>query len=190
MQQRAEVFADNTTPGLESCHTSLSVASPVLTSSPVLQAHTPPPPALPTSDIKASGTPVRFSSLTPVISMKPKKSDHSSGSAPDDQCDKRGHTGIKKEPIDNGGYKSNVNAGSAPLVSKHDTAPIEGGREKEPLANIRDAEHDKHDPAHKHINVNSGCSLQHVQPKCGNRVEPKTRSSKIAPAASHSPNQP
>ena len=40
-----KVFANNTTPGLESSHASLSVASPVLTSSTALWVHTPPPPA-------------------------------------------------------------------------------------------------------------------------------------------------
>ena len=43
MQLRAEAFAYNTTPGLESSHASLSVASPVPTSSQILWAHTPPP---------------------------------------------------------------------------------------------------------------------------------------------------
>ena len=47
VQLRVEAFADNTTPGLKSSHAPLSAASPVPTSSPVLWAHTLPPPALP-----------------------------------------------------------------------------------------------------------------------------------------------
>ena len=81
MQLRVNVFVDNTILGLENSHTSQSTASFVLTSSPALQTHTPPPPALPLSDIKASGTPVGFSSFTLVISTKPKKNEHSSDSA-------------------------------------------------------------------------------------------------------------
>ena len=112
VQPRADVFANSTTPGLESSHASLSVDSPVLTSSPVLWAYTPPPPALPMSDIKASDTQVRFSSLTLIISTKPKKCDHSSDSASDDQHDKRAHVRIEKEPIEDNNYGSNVNTGS------------------------------------------------------------------------------
>ena len=61
MQLSAEAFADNTTPGLESSHAPLSAAALVSTSSPAIQTHTLPPPALPISSIKASGIPVGFS---------------------------------------------------------------------------------------------------------------------------------
>ena len=190
VQLRVEVFADNTNVGLESSHASLSLVSPVLTSSLVLQAHTPPPPALPMSDIKASGTPAGFSSLMLIISTKPKKHDHSSDSASDDQCDKRAHIGIMKQPIDDGSYESNVNARSAPLVAKCDTASIEGGREQETLTDIRDAEHDKPDPAHTYSNVNSGCSLSTFPVHIWQWSSAQTRSSTTASAAGQSPNQP
>ena len=120
------------------------------------------------SNIKVSGTPVRFSSLTLIISTKPKKYDYSSDSASDDQHGKRAQIRIEKELIADGGYGSNVNIRSAPLVT----------------------EHDKHDPTHKHSNISRGCSLQHVQPGSGNGAQPKARSSRTALAASHSPNQP
>ena len=157
MQLRTEVFADNTTPGLKSSYASLSVASPVLTSSPEPEAHNPPPLALPMSDIKASGTPVGFLSLMLIVTTKPKKHNHSSNSASNDQCNKRAHVRIKKESINGGGFRSHVNTRSVPLVTKHDTAPIEGGREQEPLTNIGDAKCDKHNPIHKHSNVSSEC---------------------------------
>ena len=89
-------------------------------------------------------------------------------SASDDKCNKRAHIRIEKEPINNGSYGSNVNAGSAPLITKHD----------------------KQYSAHKHSNVNRGHSLQLAQPRSSNGAKPKTRSSKTALAASHSPDQP
>ena len=46
-QLRAEAFADYTTPGPKGSHVPLSVASPVPTNCPVLQAGSPPPLALP-----------------------------------------------------------------------------------------------------------------------------------------------
>ena len=127
------------------------------------------------SDIKASGTPVRFSSLMLIIGTKPKKHDHSSNNVSDDQCDKRAHIRNKKEPIDDGGHRSNANAGSASPVTGCDTTPIKGGKEWEPLINIGDTESDRHDPAPKHNNIRSGCSLPHVQPECSNGVQPKNQ---------------
>ena len=79
------------------------------------------------SNIEASGTPVRFLSLMLIIHSKPKKHDHSSDSTSNDQCDKRACIGIKVDPIDDRGHRSNVNAESAPLVAGCDTAPIKGG---------------------------------------------------------------
>ena len=128
MQPRAEAFADNMTPGLDSSHAPLLAASLVSTSSPALQAHTLPPPALPISNIKAYGTPVGFSSLMLIVGTKPKKCDHSS----DDQCNRRAHIRISIGPIDDGGNGSNVNAGSAPHVARCDTTPIKGGRSESP----------------------------------------------------------
>ena len=149
-------FCWQPTPGLKSLHASPSVSSPVLTSSPVLWAHSPPPLALPMSITKASGTPVRFSLLVLIIGTRPKKHEHFSNSASDDQCNKRAHIRIKKEPINDGSYGSNVNARSAPLVTKHD----------------------KHDPTHKHSNISSGCSLQQIHHESGNGTKPQTRNSK------------
>ena len=126
---RVEAFADYTTSGPKSSHAPLSMASPVLTSSLALWACTPPPLALPMSYIKASGTQVRFSSLMLVISTKPKKRDCSSDSVSNDQPDMRACIGIKKESINDGGHGSNVNARSAPQVTRCDTTPIEGGGE-------------------------------------------------------------
>ena len=146
MHPRAEAFAENTTPRLESSHAPLSMASPVSRSSPALQVHTLSSLVLRMSNIEASGTPVRYSSLTLVIGIKPKKCDHSSNSASDDQCDKRAYIGIKKEPINDISHGTNVNARSALLIARCDTAPIKGGREQEPLINIRDAKSDRHDP--------------------------------------------
>ena len=109
MQPRVEAFAD-ITPWLKSSHSPHSVASPVPTSSPAPQAHTPPPLALPISDIEASSTPVRFSPLTLIVGTKPKKQDWAFNSVFDDQCDKRACIRIKKDYIDDGGHRSNVNA--------------------------------------------------------------------------------
>ena len=120
MQPKADVFVDNTIPGLESSYASLFLVSLVLTSRPVLLAHILPPLALLMSDIKASGTPVTFSSLTLIVGTKAKKHDHSSDSASDNQCEKRAHIRMEKDSIDDGGYNSNVNARSAPLVTEHD----------------------------------------------------------------------
>ena len=98
---------------------------------PTLWAHILPPLALPMSNIGASSTPVRLSSLTLIISSKPKKFGHSSNIVSDDQHVKRAYIGIKVKPIDDGGQGSNVNTGSAPPVTRCDTAPIKGGREWE-----------------------------------------------------------
>ena len=104
-----------------------------------------------------------------ILGTKPKKHDPSSNSVSDDQHDKSAHIGIKKESISDGGHGSNVHAGSA---------HIKAGSEWEPLINIRNAKSD------------SGCSLPQVQSESSNGAHPKTRSSKMAPAASHSPDQP
>ena len=76
------------------------------------------------SDIKASGTPVGLSSLTLIISTKPKMHGHSSNSVSDNQHYKRAYIRIKKENINDGSHGSNVNAESAPLVTRCDTTPI------------------------------------------------------------------
>ena len=172
IQPRAEAFVDNTTPGLESFHAPLFVASPVSTSNPVLWTLTLPPLALSMSTIEASSTPGWFSSLMLIVGSKPKKHDYFSNSVSDDQCDKRAHIRIKVEPINNGG------AGSAPPVARCDTAPIEGGGEWEPLINSGDAESDRHHPAPKHSNISSGCSLPDVQPESSSGVQPQPAAAK------------
>ena len=83
MQLRVEAFADITL-GLESSHPPQSAASPVPTSTPAPQAHTPPPLVLPMANVEASGTPVRFCSLTLIIGTTPNKHDCSSNSVSDD----------------------------------------------------------------------------------------------------------
>ena len=128
MQLEAEAFADDTTPVFERSHAPLPVASGI-NKQPTCQAHTPPPPTLPMSDIKASGTLVRFSSLTLIMSTKPMKCDCSSYSVSNSQHDKRACIRIKIEAIDDGGHRSNVNVRSAHLVAGCDTTPIKDDRE-------------------------------------------------------------
>ena len=183
-------FADDPTPGLESSHTPLSMASLVSTNSPVHWVLTLLPLALPMSDIKVSDTLVGFSSLTLIIGTQSKKCDHSSDSVSDDQHDKRACIRIKVEPIDDGSHGSNVNTGSFPPVTVCDTTPTEGNGEWNPLFDIRDAESDRCDPTSEQSNSSSGGSLPPVQPGSGNGVQPQTQSSKTAWAASHSPGQP
>ena len=129
VQPRMEGFTDDTTPGYESSHAPLSTASPASPSSPVPQAYTPPPLALPMSDIHASGTPVRFSSLMLIVSTQSRKCDHSPDSVSDDQCDKRAPISMKVEPIDDGSHGSNISARPAPLITVYDTKTIEGDGE-------------------------------------------------------------
>ena len=142
VQQRVEAFADDTTARFEGSHAPLSTALLTSTSSPTHQAHTPPPLALSLSNIKASGTPVRFSSLMLIVNTNSKNHDHSSDNVSDDQHDKRVYIRIKIEPIDDDSHGSNVSSGSAPQVSGHDTIPIKGGGGLKSLINIGDAESD------------------------------------------------
>ena len=190
LQLRVQASTDNTTSGLKNSHAPLSMASAVSTSSPALWAGILPPPALPMSNIKASSTPVRFSLLMLITGTKTKKYRHSSDSVSGDQHNKRACIGIKKEPIEDNSHASNVNAGSDLLVTGCDTTPTEGGREQEPLTDIRHAASDRCDPTPEHSNVSSWCSLPHVQSESSNRVQLKTRSSKTVLIASHSPNLP
>ena len=96
MQPGADAPADDTTPEFESSEALES------TGSPVCQASTPPPPALPIPDIPATGTPVGFPFFMLTINPKHKKWDCSPDSTHDDQCAKRAHTGSEEANISSG----------------------------------------------------------------------------------------